>query len=213
MLEHVRVDALERFGDRLAHSSSQLDVELAELLDPFFLGRRRTLVRQPRSRPSWSLPPDGASETGDVDDDESDGEAGDTDGAGAATGGPDSGYHSACGCGAGHCFFEVDAQYPWGYGVENRALVPYRSLAVDTGVLTIGNAYYIAELDGVHVPGDAPWDDFVHDGCVVADDIGGAINGAHIDFFAALQSSYLALDPILGGTITLHEVGDRCRAP
>ena len=67
------------------------------------------------------------------------------------------------------------------------------------------------QIDGVMMPGDAPWGDFVHDGCVSADDTGGGIIGMHVDFFAALREHYVALDGQLGLTdVTLHEGGARC---
>jgi 3D (Asp-Asp-Asp) domain-containing protein len=106
----------------------------------------------------------------------------------------------------------ADAKHPWGYGAQGRALVPFRSIAVDTSVIAIGTPLYIAELDGVTMPGDAPWGQFVHDGCVVADDVGGGINGKHVDFFSALKQYYSTLDGQLGITsVTVHEGGDRCK--
>ena len=120
-------------------------------------------------------------------------------------------YWNTCGCANSPCFFEVDASHPWGHGVQNRALAPYRSLAVDTGVLSIGDAIYVEELDGVVMPGDTPWGNFVHDGCLVADDIGGAINGQHLDFFVGLRDSYLSINAELGlSSVTVHQPGDRC---
>ncbi|MEM6993090.1 MAG: 3D domain-containing protein [Myxococcota bacterium] len=120
-------------------------------------------------------------------------------------------YHSPCGCPNSPCFFVADAEHPWGYGVQNRSLAPFRSIAVDTDVLSIGQAVYVAELDGVAMPGDAPWGNFVHDGCVVADDIGGGINGAHIDFYAGLEGFYTLLDGELStGTVNLSQAGERC---
>lgn len=120
-------------------------------------------------------------------------------------------YWNSCGCPNSPCFFEVDEDHPWGFGVQNRALQPFRSLAVDTDVLEIGDWVYVAELDGLMMPGEAPWGAFVHDGCVVADDIGGGINGQHIDFFAGLRAFYNDLDDTLGITqVTLHEPGERC---
>lgn len=120
-------------------------------------------------------------------------------------------YWNTCGCPNSPCFFEVDEDHPWGFGVENRALQPFRSLAVDTDVLNIGDWVYVAEFDGLMMPGDSPWGGFVHDGCVIADDIGGGINGQHIDFFSGLRSFYTNLDGTLGITqVTLHAPGDRC---
>jgi 3D (Asp-Asp-Asp) domain-containing protein len=117
----------------------------------------------------------------------------------------------SCGCATSPCYLEVDAAHPWGYGVQNKALVPYRSFAVDKDEIAYGTKLYVAELDGVSVPGDAPWGGFVHDGCVSADDTGGAIVGKHVDWFVALKASYSTLDGVLGlNDVTVHEGGTRC---
>jgi len=117
-------------------------------------------------------------------------------------------YAGSCGCPLSPCFAFVDADHPWGVGAGGRALVPFRSIAVDDAVLTIGRRYYVAELDGVTMPGPGG---FVHDGCVSADDTGGHILGAHIDFFSALRSYYLALDgALMLDDVTLYEGGARC---
>jgi 3D (Asp-Asp-Asp) domain-containing protein len=109
------------------------------------------------------------------------------------------------------CYRVVDAQHPWGDGVQDRALVPFRTIAVDRNVIPYGTRLYIPELDGVVVPGEAPWGGFVHDGCVIAGDAGGRIIGAHIDLFSAVKASYHALDATLArGTITLRDGGARC---
>ncbi len=130
------------------------------------------------------------------------------EGTGRLTDGRVLNYWNTCGCPNSPCFFEVDEDHPWGYGVQNRALQPFRSLAVDTDVIDIGDWVYVAELDGVTMPGD---EGFVHDGCMVADDIGGGINGQHIDFFVGLRDHYLSLDGVLGLTqVTVHAPGDRC---
>ena len=120
-------------------------------------------------------------------------------------------YAGTCGCPLSPCFNLVDPDHPWGVGAGGRALVPFRSVAVDKTVLTIGARYYVAELDGVTMPGDPPTGGFAHDGCVSADDTGGAIIGMHIDFFSALRSYYLTLDRELNlNDVTLYEGGDLC---
>jgi 3D (Asp-Asp-Asp) domain-containing protein len=117
----------------------------------------------------------------------------------------------SCGCATSPCYLEVDAAHPWGYGVQNKALVPYRSFAVDKDEIAYGTKLYVEELDGVSVPGDAPWGGFVHDGCVSADDTGGGIVGKHVDWFVALKASYSTLDGVLGlNDVTVHEGGTRC---
>lgn len=120
-------------------------------------------------------------------------------------------YEGACGCATSPCFFEVDAEHPWGSGSMDRPLVPFRSVAVDPLVVPIGARLWIAELDGVAMPGEPPWGGFVHDGCVAADDTGGAIDGAHLDFFAALREAYVDLDGRLAlDTVEVTDGGARC---
>jgi len=120
----------------------------------------------------------------------------------------------SCGCARSPCYVEVDAQHPWGYGVQNRALEPFRSFAVDRTVIPYGTTLWIPELDGVAMPGDAPWGGFVHDGCVIAADTGGAIVGMHVDWFVGLRALYQTLDSALGLTeLTVHDGGARCPTP
>lgn len=120
-------------------------------------------------------------------------------------------YDGACPCATSPCFFPVDEDHPWGVGAQNRPLVPFRSVAVDTSFVAIGAALYVEELDGVLMPGDAPWGAFVHDGCVVADDVGGGIDGQQVDFFSAARAHYLTLDGLLGlNDVTVFAGGARC---
>lgn len=116
-----------------------------------------------------------------------------------------------CGCARSPCYVEPPADHPWGTGVQDRPLVPYRSIAVDPAVIPYGTKLWVAELDGVAVPGAAPWGGFVHDGCVLAADTGGGIVGTHIDWFVGLISSYRALDGALAlDRVTVHDGGARC---
>lgn len=117
----------------------------------------------------------------------------------------------ACDCPRSPCFIEADADHPWGYGTQDRALVPFRSIAVDPAVIEYGTGLYLPALDGVAMPGEAPWGDFAHDGCAVAADTGGGIDGMHIDFFVGTRGSYQALDGELGLSETeVNEGGERC---
>src|SRR5262249_5638487 len=117
-------------------------------------------------------------------------------------------YAGTCSCALSPCFDFVDAGHPWGVGAGGRALVPFRSIAVDETVLTIGARYYVAELHSVTMPGP---NRFGHDGCVSADDTGGHILGAHIDFFSALRAYYLALDgQLMLDSVTIYEGGALC---
>jgi 3D (Asp-Asp-Asp) domain-containing protein len=120
-------------------------------------------------------------------------------------------YDGPCGCANSPCFHEVDDQHPWGSGSMNRALVPFRSVAVDPSVVPIGTKLWVEAFDGLLMPGEAPWGDFIHDGCLSADDTGGGIDGAHIDFFAAIRDAYVELDGELGlNDVDVNDGGDRC---
>jgi 3D (Asp-Asp-Asp) domain-containing protein len=102
------------------------------------------------------------------------------------------------------CWITLPYEQRWGLGVTNPAtnnsfnLRPFRSIAVDRNVLTIGKWYYIKELDGVQMP--YPASTMVHDGCVRAVDVGPAIQGRHIDFFSGYYSAY---EKLIQGTSTM----------
>ncbi len=133
------------------------------------------------------------------------------EGTGRLTDGTILNYSGSCSCPTSPCYLVADAQHPWGYGVQNKALVPFRSFAVDKAVIPYGSKVYVPELDGVMVPGDTPWGSFLHDGCFSADDTGGAIIGKHIDWFVALKKHYVDLNSKLGlSKITVHQGGARC---
>ena len=99
-----------------------------------------------------------------------------------------------CGCGERPCFYVVPEHARWGVGVAKRPLSPFRSVAVDPRLVSIGTMLYIPELDGLTMPGRPPEGGFVHDGCVVADDRGGSVKGQQIDFFTAQRSYYASFD-------------------
>ena len=99
-----------------------------------------------------------------------------------------------CSCSSAPCYFVTGKKYRWGAGVAKRPLSPFRSVAVDPDHVAIGQTLYVRELDGLTMPGKAPYGGWVHDGCVIADDRGGGVNGAKIDFFAAHRSHYSSLN-------------------
>jgi 3D (Asp-Asp-Asp) domain-containing protein len=98
-----------------------------------------------------------------------------------------------CDCGYSPCFFVAEPEYRWGAGVGSRPLSPFRSIAVDPRRIKIGTTVYIAELDGLAMPGVPPWGGFIHDGCVIAEDTGGGIKGRQIDLFMAREANYRAV--------------------
>lgn len=87
------------------------------------------------------------------------------------------------------CFDQIDSgEFPWGRGARQRTLVPDRSVAVDPALVHLGTVLYLQELDGVVPPGET----VPHDGCVRADDTGGAIRGSHFDFFTGTRERWQA---------------------
>src|SRR5262249_49056806 len=110
------------------------------------------------------------------------------------------------------CFKEVTDGRTWGIGVDDRALVPFRSVAVDNEVIATGARIYVPDLDGLVMPGERPWGGFVHDGCLVADDRGSAINGQHLDFFVAEKAFWKLIDRDLRArSVRVYDGGARCR--
>ncbi|MGZ3420605.1 MAG: 3D domain-containing protein [Polyangiales bacterium] len=119
------------------------------------------------------------------------------------------------------CWITLPDSLQWGLGVDDPktnqafALSPFRSIAIDRKVLSLGDWYYVKELDGVALP--APSEGTVHDGCVRAVDVGPAIVGNHIDFFSGLFSAYQSLikgNSTMGGkeSVTLFPGAAKCAA-
>ena len=91
-----------------------------------------------------------------------------------------------CNYGMGTCFKTLwPEEHPLGAGVQGRRLEPFRSIAVDPRMIPIGAPIYVPELDGVRMP-----DGSLHDGCLRADDQGGAIKEGKIDFFVESYANY-----------------------
>ncbi|MEK6608138.1 MAG: 3D domain-containing protein [Myxococcota bacterium] len=118
-------------------------------------------------------------------------------------------YAGRCRYGTGICFQACDrAAFPVGIGVRGRSLVPYRSVAVDPAVVPIGEPLYFPELDGIELP-----DGTLHDGCVRADDQGGAIRKREIDFFVASYDEFKKIADAIWWRmkVTPHVEEPRCR--
>jgi 3D (Asp-Asp-Asp) domain-containing protein len=117
-------------------------------------------------------------------------------------------YHGPCSYGYGTCFQQVDAkEFPYGRGAGQRPLIPFKSVAVDPRAIRLGETLYLPELDGIPLP-----DGSIHDGCVRADDVGGAIKKRKMDFFVVTYGNYrLVIDQLLGvGWVTPHVEAPRC---
>jgi 3D (Asp-Asp-Asp) domain-containing protein len=96
-----------------------------------------------------------------------------------------------CKCSASPCFKVTENQ--WGTAGSNHPLQPFRTVAVDPKVVKLGTLLYVPLLEGRMMPGHAPWGGFVHDGCVVADDTGGHIDGNRLDLFVGRKAYFLGL--------------------
>jgi 3D (Asp-Asp-Asp) domain-containing protein len=77
------------------------------------------------------------------------------------------------------------AKGPFGTGVQNMLLVPYRSIAVDKGHIPYGSVVYIPQARGQEVT-LASGRVAKHDGYFYAADTGGAIKNNHIDVFSGV---------------------------
>ena len=87
------------------------------------------------------------------------------------------------------------------YSRKNRAFrrqgewffVPEPTLAVDPKLIKLGSLLYVPLLEGRLMPGRAPAGGYVHDGCVVADDVGGGIKGNQLDLFVGRRGWFLGM--------------------
>jgi len=117
-----------------------------------------------------------------------------------------------CRCGHSPCYRVIDESARWGLSALSKPLQPFRTVAVDPKVIPLGSLLYIPELDGLTMPGQAPWGGFVHDGCVHAADVGGGIDGKHIDFFVGKFAHKRALDARRKmKRVTVYRGEDRCQ--
>ncbi len=104
-------------------------------------------------------------------------------------------YDGRCKYGIGFCFQTLDPQeHPLGKGGQGRALLPYRSVAVDPRFVPLGTPLFLPELVGLILP-----DGSRHDGCVRADDTGGNIRRRELDFFVESYTNYKFMDEQLAG--------------
>jgi 3D (Asp-Asp-Asp) domain-containing protein len=96
-----------------------------------------------------------------------------------------------CKCPNSPCFHVVEQQ--WGIGGGGRPLQPFRSVAVDPKLIKLGSLLYVPLLEGRTMPGRQPWGGFVHDGCVIADDTGGAVRNFQLDLFVGRRGWFLGM--------------------
>ncbi|MCB9594573.1 MAG: hypothetical protein H6719_17705 [Sandaracinaceae bacterium] len=101
-----------------------------------------------------------------------------------------------CPNGSRVCWRALDASAPWGLGNRENALEPFVSWATDRSVIPSGEVVYAPEWDGVEIPVVDGLGGFVHDGCFRADDVGGAIDGDHVDVFVGTRSMWRAMEGV-----------------
>jgi len=75
----------------------------------------------------------------------------------------------------------------FGQGVKEYNLVPFRSIAVDSAIVSYGSVVYIPKAEGVMYT-DAKGVLRVHDGYFFAADKGSKIIGNHIDVFIGTET-------------------------
>jgi 3D (Asp-Asp-Asp) domain-containing protein len=90
----------------------------------------------------------------------------------------------------GHTRFTV-ARGPYGDGVRNYILVPFRTIAVDPDLIPYGSVVFIPAARGLKFS-LSDGTERIHDGYFFAGDTGGLIHGDHIDVFIgnALRSPF-----------------------
>ena len=98
---------------------------------------------------------------------------------------------SHCNCKQSPCFKVTAAT--WGTAGSGRQLHPFRTVAVDPKLIKLGSLLHVPLLEGRQMPGRPPWGGFIHDGCVVADDVGGGIKGAQLDLFVGRKGWFLGM--------------------
>lgn len=116
-----------------------------------------------------------------------------------------------CRCGHSPCYRPTGDAAKWGLSATSRPLQPFRTVAVDPEVVPLGSLIYVPELDGLTMPGSPPWGGFIHDGCLHASDVGGGIDGKHLDFFVGKFQFKKALDNRKKmKKVTVYRGADRC---
>jgi 3D (Asp-Asp-Asp) domain-containing protein len=128
-------------------------------------------------------------------------------------------YADSCSCGRNCptggkiCYVVLDpAEFPWGMGSKGNPLFPLRSWAVDNDIIPFGTILYAEEWDGVPIPLIDGIGGFTHDGCFRADDVGGAIQDNHYDFFAGTADMWQELEDIFptSSDFTVYRDAPRC---
>jgi len=81
----------------------------------------------------------------------------------------------------------------YGLDARGKALVPFKSIAVDRRKIRLSSTIYIKKFKGKRMP-----DGSIHDGCFVAADVGAAIREKRIDIFSGRKSHYKIIARMIG---------------
>lgn len=81
-----------------------------------------------------------------------------------------------------------EARGPYGDGLDDYILAPYRTLATDKAIIAPGTVLYIPEARGSKIP-LASGRVIIHDGYFFAGDKGGAIRDNHVDVYIGTHKS------------------------
>ena len=100
------------------------------------------------------------------------------------------------------------ANAAWGFGATGRPLAPFRSIALDSSMVSMGTRVYAPSLAGKTMPGNPPVGGFVHDGCLVVDDDGA--DHMRVDVFTGTRSYYQSLSHDLGTDLPLYDGAGHC---
>lgn len=84
------------------------------------------------------------------------------------------------------CYSALDPErFPWGRGAMGTAIVPLRTVAVDSDEVPLGSSLYLPAFVGLPLNLDGSGH---HDGCFVAADRGIRVRGKHVDVFAGSEA-------------------------
>lgn len=100
------------------------------------------------------------------------------------------------------CFEKLDPKvFPHGRGAAGTAIIPFRSVAVDSEQIPLGTVLHIPEYRGLKM-----LDGKVHDGCFVAQDRGLKVVGRHIDVFTGSEAGTVAWNEAVPSNEGVHVV-------
>ncbi|MGM0555704.1 MAG: 3D domain-containing protein [Myxococcota bacterium] len=114
-----------------------------------------------------------------------------------------------------YCFTPLDPEtHPWGAGPNLEPTTPLRTWAVDPDILPQGAVVFAEEWDGLWIPDIDGLGGFNHDGCFIAQDVGGSIHGDQVDIFVGARQMWQTLEGIFPtrSDITVYLDSPKCES-